>query len=95
VAPALMLVVPRERRMWLEYAAGPADVLGRGLTLGALAFLAWPFLGRRSGARSATPAPLGLVAILDRAEHDRPPLRWGWLVQGGVLAALCAARWLA
>ncbi|MGE0455141.1 MAG: 6-pyruvoyl-tetrahydropterin synthase-related protein [Vicinamibacteria bacterium] len=96
VAPALMLVVPRQPQVRLEYASGLSDHVGHALTLCTLfgAAFAWWQTRRRRTASAPAPEPLGLVAILERAERDRPGLRWGGLIPGGLLLLLLLSRLL-
>jgi len=96
VAPALMLVVPRQPHVRLEYAPGPPDRLGHALTLLTLlgGALAWCAVRRRRRAGGVAREPLGLVAILERAERDRPSPRWGGLIPGGLLLLLLLSRFL-
>lgn len=91
VAPALMLIVPRQQRVILRYEANAADTLGRALSLASVLGLFGLARARRRPA--ATPsAQLPLRVRLFLFAEAPPRRRWGGAVALGLLLALVLAR---
>jgi hypothetical protein len=89
ISPALMMVVPRQETVRLVYAGRAAsDVLGLGLSVGALAAIALAVHRARRAARS----PAAPVVIAMPSEDARAGRRWGGLVPGVLLLALVLVR---
>jgi hypothetical protein len=88
VSPSLMLVVPEQETVVLEYARTAADRVGLVLTLGALGFAAWWRWGRRP---VVSRARLSLAALACDTEVGEPR-RWGGAIPVALMAALLIAR---
>jgi hypothetical protein len=100
VAPALMLVVPREETVRLRYARTAADHLGAGLSLlSVTSVLVWRGVARRrrlaagSGAVAPPPPPLTACGV-DEARLPRPPRRFGAVIPAVLLLGLASGRLL-
>lgn len=92
VAPALMLVVPREHRVTLRYGPNRVDTAGHVLTaLALLALFGVARQARRGPAVTAT-ARLPLRIRLFLFAEAPPPRRWGGAIPLALLLALTASR---
>jgi hypothetical protein len=92
VAPALMLVVPRQQRVTLRYGPNAVDRGGRAMSaLAAAALLGLALLGRR-GPGSAPAARLPLRVRLLLFAETPPTRRWGGAIPLVLLLGLAAAR---
>jgi hypothetical protein len=106
VSPALMMVVPRQPRVRLFYSSRTvSDVLGAGLTVGALVLGAWALGGARvrayargplpgTSGPSATPraAAMAVPITTDACDLPAPTRRWGGLIPAGLLVVLALSR---
>jgi hypothetical protein len=90
VSPALMMIVPRQENVRLVYSRTFSDLLGAGLTLGALLFGAWS--GFRRPRRAPIAGAAGPPASTDACDLPAPTRRWGGLVPAALLVALLASR---
>jgi hypothetical protein len=102
VSPGLMMVVPRRADVRLTYARDRSDVVGAGLTLGALAGAALAFVRDRRRRAAAVPeaAPPQRVPLWVRLAYDAcepgdlppSPRRWGAAVPAAIVLALVSGR---
>lgn len=92
VAPALMLVIPREKHVHLEYARRWSDDAGLALTLGILALLAVRQLRRRRRKQEAASRIPVVPSFVVSCEHPDPPRRWGGLIPAALLVGLALLR---
>jgi hypothetical protein len=93
VSPGLMLIVPRQREVRLEYAARTwADRLGLALAAGALGVVALKAARRRVRRRDTAPEP---GSAEEAARPDGGRWRWGGAMPGLVVVVLAAARFAA
>jgi len=91
VSPSLMMVVPEQETVVLEYSRNAADTIGAGLTLAALLGAAgWRFRRRRAASR----ARLALGALACDVESAEPR-RWGGAIPATLIAVLVLARFTA
>lgn len=93
VSPALMMVIPRQPDVRLEYGRNAADVAGTALTLAAAGLMAFGALRRRRPAPA--PAAPAYVLMPDACAMERPPRRWGAIVPLAILTLLGSGRLLA
>jgi hypothetical protein len=89
VSPALMLIVPRQNHVLLQYGPDRSDALGRGLALAALLVIPLgPVFRRLRPPRPvASPAP-----VLAGCPTEPPPRRWGGLLPGLALGLCLVVR---
>jgi hypothetical protein len=97
VAPALMMVIPRQPDVRLEYGRNASDVAGTALSFGAaglIALGAWR-ARRKARAQRAQPAVVPAYVLAPNAcELERPPRRWGGVIPAGLILVLACGRWL-
>ena len=91
VSPALMMVVPRQRKVRLFYSSRTvSDVLGAGLTLCALGLGAWSFSRRRVQPR--VPGAITTPMTTDACDLPAPTRRWGGVIPAALLLSLVVSR---
>jgi hypothetical protein len=92
VSPALMLVIPRESRVRLDYVRRWSDHLGLALTPGVLVLLGLGRLRRRRRPLDSARRIPVVPSFVATCDHPDPPRRWGGLIPLALLAAFCLLR---
>jgi TolA-binding protein len=92
VAPALMMIVPRQSTVRLSYSRTRSDAAGLGLTLGTVALGAFRLLRKRKAAPALAAT---LSPRTDACELPRAPRRWGGAIAASLLVLLAAGRFAA